>query len=195
MSQTQCERSAIAALSQRYRSVIAARTQRELGTKAARTWRYGSRKQERSVAEALLKRERSVDTSRTHRHERSSTQYERRFLIILCFLFAFYSLSILCLPAYCSLSFRCLLAFYSLSDHQSLRQPINQLTHIQVPGCSCHACKNHSRAYIHHLLKSRELLAEILLYSHNQHTVRLLFKGIRQSIADGNFQEKFGKYL
>eukprot|EP01034_Spumella_vulgaris_P042165 gene42165-52278_t len=38
-----------------------------------------------------------------------------------------------------------------------------------VAGCQCHACKHHSRAYIHHLLIAREMLAEVLLYHHNQH--------------------------
>lgn len=39
-----------------------------------------------------------------------------------------------------------------------------------VPGCSCMACSNsHSRAYIHHLVKAKELLAEILLFAHNLH--------------------------
>lgn len=37
-----------------------------------------------------------------------------------------------------------------------------------TPGCSCMSCSNsHSRAYIHHLVKAKELLAEILLFSHN----------------------------
>jgi tRNA-guanine family transglycosylase len=39
-----------------------------------------------------------------------------------------------------------------------------------VPGCPCMACSNsHSRAYIHHLIQAKELLAEILLYAHNLH--------------------------
>ena len=44
-----------------------------------------------------------------------------------------------------------------------------------LPGCECHACRNHTRAYIHHLLNAKEMLAEILLYSHNQfHLLRLM---------------------
>jgi len=45
-----------------------------------------------------------------------------------------------------------------------------------VSGCGCHACRHHSRAYIHHLLQAKELLAEVLLYAHNQHNVILLAK-------------------
>jgi queuine tRNA-ribosyltransferase subunit QTRTD1 len=32
-----------------------------------------------------------------------------------------------------------------------------------LPHCSCFACTNHTRAYIHHLLNTHELLAPILL--------------------------------
>jgi tRNA-guanine family transglycosylase len=38
-----------------------------------------------------------------------------------------------------------------------------------VEGCTCLACKNHSRAYIHHLHQAKELLAQILLMGHNLH--------------------------
>ena len=36
-----------------------------------------------------------------------------------------------------------------------------------VEGCTCMACQQHSRAYIHHLLLAKELLAQILLFTHN----------------------------
>ena len=34
-------------------------------------------------------------------------------------------------------------------------------------GCKCWACKKHTRAYVHHLLKVSELLGQILLFIHN----------------------------
>jgi len=39
-----------------------------------------------------------------------------------------------------------------------------------IEGCSCYACKNHTRAYIHHLLNTHELLAPVLLtwYENNE---------------------------
>ena len=30
-----------------------------------------------------------------------------------------------------------------------------------ISGCNCHACKDHSRSYIHHLLKAHELLGTV----------------------------------
>jgi len=50
-------------------------------------------------------------------------------------------------------------------------------------NCKCHACLNHSRAYIFHLFKAKELLGEILLYTHNQWQFLELFRIIRQKIA------------
>ena len=35
--------------------------------------------------------------------------------------------------------------------------------------CSCFACQNHVRAYVHHLLHTHEILARVLLYIHNLH--------------------------
>lgn len=33
--------------------------------------------------------------------------------------------------------------------------------------CGCHTCKNYKRSYVHHLLKSHEMLAGVLLMMHN----------------------------
>jgi queuine tRNA-ribosyltransferase len=54
----------------------------------------------------------------------------------------------------------------------------------QMPGCQCHACKNFTRAYIHHLLKAKELLGDVLLYTHNQHQVLSLFDHVRRVKAN-----------
>lgn len=64
-----------------------------------------------------------------------------------------------------------------------------------VAGCQCHACKYHTKAYIHHLLKSKEILADVLLYLHNQHQVLLLFQCARHylSISKETFLMWLGK--
>jgi queuine tRNA-ribosyltransferase/7-cyano-7-deazaguanine tRNA-ribosyltransferase len=56
------------------------------------------------------------------------------------------------------------------------------------PNCSCYACQNFTRGYIHHLFRSRELLSYTLLSLHNVHFLVNLTKQIRQSILDDNFQ-------
>ncbi|MEL6795087.1 MAG: tRNA guanosine(34) transglycosylase Tgt, partial [Pseudomonadota bacterium] len=50
------------------------------------------------------------------------------------------------------------------------------------PECSCPACRNYSRAYLHHLFKSQEILASMLLTWHNLHYYQELMQGIRDAI-------------
>ena len=54
-------------------------------------------------------------------------------------------------------------------------------------NCGCHACKHFSRAYIHHLFKSREILGASLLTWHNLHFYMNLVKQARISILEKNF--------
>lgn len=51
-------------------------------------------------------------------------------------------------------------------------------------GCNCHACRSHTRSYIHHLFKSEELLGEVLLYIHNQYQVTQFMEDIRLRLND-----------
>jgi hypothetical protein len=54
-----------------------------------------------------------------------------------------------------------------------------------LSGCACHACRHHTRAYLHHLLKAKEMLGEILLYCHNQHQYVRLFDSCRRCEGEG----------
>uniref|UniRef100_A0A8C8TCT7 Queuine tRNA-ribosyltransferase accessory subunit 2 n=1 Tax=Peromyscus maniculatus bairdii TaxID=230844 RepID=A0A8C8TCT7_PERMB len=51
-----------------------------------------------------------------------------------------------------------------------------------VSGCSCYCCKNHTRAYIHHLLVTNELLAGVLLMTHNFEHYFKFFCSIREAL-------------
>ncbi|TLD19890.1 hypothetical protein PspLS_09510 [Pyricularia sp. CBS 133598] len=55
-------------------------------------------------------------------------------------------------------------------------------------GCTCPACATHHRAYVHHLLSAREMLAWTLLQVHNHHVVACLFAAARASLAAGTFE-------
>ncbi|PSR85816.1 tRNA-guanine(15) transglycosylase-like protein [Coniella lustricola] len=57
-----------------------------------------------------------------------------------------------------------------------------------VPNCACHTCTAHHRAYIHHLLNAREMLAWTLLQLHNHHTMAQFFSGVRASLATSKAQ-------
>ncbi len=56
-------------------------------------------------------------------------------------------------------------------------------------ACSCYACHNHTRAYIHHLFKSREILGIRLLTEHNLRFYLDLMSKIRHAIAEGVFSK------
>lgn len=56
-----------------------------------------------------------------------------------------------------------------------------------IEGCLCYACQNHTRAYIRHLFKSKEILAGTLASIHNEYFIIKLVDDIRASIEDGSF--------
>lgn len=51
--------------------------------------------------------------------------------------------------------------------------------------CGCHACQNHSRAYIHHLFRVGEFLGMQLLSIHNVYTMNRLMRDVRAAIGAG----------
>lgn len=52
-------------------------------------------------------------------------------------------------------------------------------------NCRCPACRNYSRAYLHHVFKSGEIIASMLLTWHNLTFYQDLMAGLRQAIAEG----------
>ena len=61
-------------------------------------------------------------------------------------------------------------------------------------GCSCPTCRRHSKAYIRHLFKAKEMLAMRLCVTHNLWFYNTLMQKIRDSLDDGNFEEFKEKY-
>ena len=55
--------------------------------------------------------------------------------------------------------------------------------------CECPTCKNFSRAYIHHLLKSGEMLGMRLMVMHNLYFYNNLTQIIRKHLDNGTFTE------
>ena len=56
-------------------------------------------------------------------------------------------------------------------------------------GCTCYACQQFSRAYIRHLMVSKEILGLYLASIHNLHFLLNTMRQIRQSIFDGSFED------
>ncbi|MEQ8287067.1 tRNA guanosine(34) transglycosylase Tgt [Thalassospira sp.] len=51
--------------------------------------------------------------------------------------------------------------------------------------CGCPACTKYSRAYLHHLIKSGEMLGAMLLTWHNLAYYQDLMRGMREAISEG----------
>jgi len=62
--------------------------------------------------------------------------------------------------------------------HQDDPRPLDE-------ACTCPACRNYSRAYLHHVFRSQEIIASMLLTWHNLHYYQDLMQGLREAIAGG----------
>lgn len=55
--------------------------------------------------------------------------------------------------------------------------------------CDCYTCRQYTRAYLHHLFKSKEMLASTLCTIHNERFIIRLVDDIRDSIRTDRFDE------
>jgi len=62
--------------------------------------------------------------------------------------------------------------------HQDDPRPLDE-------ACGCPACRHYSRAYLHHLAKSEEVLGLMLMTWHNLHYYQDLMRDLRGAIAEG----------
>ena len=53
--------------------------------------------------------------------------------------------------------------------------------------CTCPACKNYSRAYLHHVFRAQEMISGMLLTWHNLHYYQVLTQAMRDAISSGQF--------
>jgi len=53
-------------------------------------------------------------------------------------------------------------------------------------SCACYTCQNYSRAYLHHLDKTNEILGARLNTIHNLYYYQFLMKGLRDAIEAEN---------
>ncbi|MFA8385357.1 MAG: tRNA guanosine(34) transglycosylase Tgt [Pelagibaca sp.] len=64
--------------------------------------------------------------------------------------------------------------------HQDDPRPLDE-------DCTCPACRNYSRAYLHHVFRAQEMISGMLLTWHNLHYYQQLMQGMRDAIAAGQF--------
>lgn len=62
-------------------------------------------------------------------------------------------------------------------------------------SCDCYTCTNYTRAYLHHLFRSRELLANTLATIHNERFIIKLVDSIRDSIETSTFENFKAEWL
>ncbi len=55
-------------------------------------------------------------------------------------------------------------------------------------SCSCPACQNYSRAYLHHVFRSNEMISGMLLTWHNLQYFQDIMEGMRGAISAGTFE-------
>lgn len=63
------------------------------------------------------------------------------------------------------------------------------------PSCNCYACRNFTRAYIHHLFNANEVLSATLASIHNVHFYLDMMAEVRTSIEAGRFAEYKREFL
>lgn len=62
--------------------------------------------------------------------------------------------------------------------HQDDPRPLDE-------DCTCPACRNYSRAYLHHVNRAGEIIAAMLLTWHNLHYYQYLMQGLRDAVSQG----------
>jgi len=62
-------------------------------------------------------------------------------------------------------------------------------------GCACPACSGFSRAYVHHLVKSGEILGAMLMTQHNLWFYQRMMRGLREAIAGQRLQAHASEFL
>ena len=60
--------------------------------------------------------------------------------------------------------------------------------------CTCYACRNFSRAYLHHLFRAGEILGSMLNTVHNLHYYQTLMLELREAIGEGRLTQMLSRF-
>ncbi len=63
------------------------------------------------------------------------------------------------------------------------------------PDCACPTCTTYSRAYVHHLVRSGEILGAMLMTEHNLSFYQQMMHGLRDAIRDQRFDPHASAFL
>jgi queuine tRNA-ribosyltransferase len=73
------------------------------------------------------------------------------------------------------------------SQHKHATGPLDE-------KCGCYTCQNYSRAYLHHLDKTGEILGSRLNTIHNLYYYQALMQGLRDAIEDGELDKFIAEF-
>lgn len=62
------------------------------------------------------------------------------------------------------------------------------------PSCDCYTCQNFSRAYLHHLHRTGEILSSILNTVHNLHYYQILMRELREAIVEDRLTQYVARF-
>jgi queuine tRNA-ribosyltransferase len=68
--------------------------------------------------------------------------------------------------------------------HKPQERPFREDEGPLDPDCACPVCATWSRAYIHHLIRSSEILGAMLMTEHNVSFYQQMMAGLRAAIAE-----------
>jgi len=90
-------------------------------------------------------------------------------------------------------------AVYSADGRFNLMAAAHRRSFVPIDdACTCYTCTHYTRAYLHHLFRSKEMLSSTLATIHNEFFIVSLVARIRQSMLDGDywaFKDEFlGRY-
>ena len=79
-------------------------------------------------------------------------------------------------------------AFYTYDGRKNIRGAMykDDFTPL-LDDCLCYTCQNFTRAYVQHLFRAKELLANTLMSIHNEYFIIRLVDQMRYAIQDGTF--------
>lgn len=87
-------------------------------------------------------------------------------------------------------------AAYSLDGRYNLKSARYKADFSPLDAeCDCYTCRRYTRAYVHHLLKSEEMLGATLMSIHNERFIIKLVDDMRAHIIDGTFADFRERWL
>ena len=90
---------------------------------------------------------------------------------------------------------------FSVLDYLTPMMPHDKPRYLMGVGkpidekCNCRACKQHTRAYIHHLFKADEILGAMLMTEHNIMYYQDLMRGIRKAIEEKRYRQFVEEFM